>query len=108
MGKTASGAVWLDPDKTSPFEFYQYWRNVDDADVLNCLHMLTFLPLEQINEMEKWEGSQLNEAKEILAVELTTLVHGQEEAQKAKQAMHCSRVEQMMLICPLPRLIPVY
>ncbi|MGI6050451.1 MAG: tyrosine--tRNA ligase [Acetivibrionales bacterium] len=88
MGKTASGAVWLDPDKTSPFEFYQYWRNVDDADVLNCLRMLTFLPLEQINEMEKWEGSQLNEAKEILAVELTTLVHGQEEAQKAKQAAY--------------------
>lgn len=88
MGKTASGAVWLDPGKTSPFEFYQYWRNVDDADVLNCLRMLTFLPLEQINEMEKWEGSQLNEAKEILAVELTKLIHGEEEAQKAKKSAH--------------------
>mgnify|MGYP000856869174 CR=1 FL=1 len=88
MGKTANGAVWLDPNKTSPFEFYQYWRNVDDADVLNCLRMLTFLPLEQINEMDKWEGSQLNEAKEILAVELTKLIHGKEEAQKAKEAAH--------------------
>lgn len=85
MGKTQSGAVWLDPDKTSPFDFYQYWRNVDDADVLKCLRMLTFLPLEQIGEMEGWEGSQLNEAKEILAFELTKLVHGEEEASKAKE-----------------------
>lgn len=85
MGKTQSGAVWLDPAKTSPFDFYQYWRNVSDADVLKCLRMLTFLPLEQINEMDKWEGSQLNEAKEILAFELTKLVHGEEEASKAKE-----------------------
>ena len=84
MGKTQSGAVWLDPDKTSPFDFYQYWRNVADADVLKCLRMLTFLPLEQIDEMDKWEGSQLNEAKEILAHELTTLVHGKDEADKAR------------------------
>ena len=86
MGKTQSGAVWLDPKKTSPFEFYQYWRNVADADVLKCLRMLTFLPLEQIDEMDKWEGSQLNTAKEILAFELTKLVHGEEEAAKAKEA----------------------
>ena len=85
MGKTQSGAVWLDPDKTSPFDFYQYWRNVSDADVLKCLRMLTFLPLEQIEEMDKWEGSQLNEAKDILAYELTKLVHGEEEASKAKE-----------------------
>ena len=83
MGKTAKGAVWLDPNKTSPYEFYQYWRNVGDGDVLKCLRMLTFLPLEQIDEMDKWEGSQLNTAKEILAYELTKLVHGQEEAEKA-------------------------
>ena len=86
MGKTQSGAVWLDPNKTSPFEFYQYWRNIADADVLKCLRMLTFLPLEQIDEMDKWEGSQLNTAKEILAYELTKLVHGQEEAEKAQSA----------------------
>ena len=86
MGKTQSGAVWLDPNKTSPFEFYQYWRNVADADVLKCLRMLTFLPLEQIDEMDKWEGSQLNTAKEILAYELTKLVHGEEEAEKAQAA----------------------
>ena len=86
MGKTQKGAVWLDPNKTSPFEFYQYWRNVADADVLKCIRMLTFLPLEQIEEMDQWEGSQLNEAKEILAYELTTLVHGEEEANKAKEA----------------------
>ena len=86
MGKTQSGAVWLDPNKTSPFEFYQYWRNVADADVLKCLRMLTFLPLEQIDEMDKWEGSQLNTAKEILAYELTKLVHSEEEAEKAKEA----------------------
>ncbi len=86
MGKTAKGAVWLDPNKTSPFEFYQYWRNVDDADVLKCLRMLTFLPLEKINEMDTWEGSQLNEAKEILAYELTKLIHGEEEAIKAKDS----------------------
>ncbi len=86
MGKTQKGAVWLDPNKTTPFEFYQYWRNVDDADVLKCLRMLTFLPLEQIGEMDNWEGSQLNEAKEILAYELTSLVHGEEEAGKAKEA----------------------
>lgn len=84
MGKTQSGAVWLDPEKTSPFDFYQYWRNVDDSDVLKCLRMLTFLPLEQIEEMDRWEGSQLNKAKEILAYELTKLVHGEEEAQKAQ------------------------
>jgi len=86
MGKTASGAVWLDPDKTSPFDFYQYWRNVDDADVLKCLRMLTFLPLSQIEEMESWEGSQLNQAKEILAYELTKLVHGEEEAARAQES----------------------
>ena len=86
MGKTAKGAVWLDPNKTSPYEFYQYWRNVGDDDVLKCLRMLTFLPLEQIDEMDKWEGSQLNTAKEILAFELTKLVHGQEEAEKAQSA----------------------
>ena len=86
MGKTASGAVWLDPNKTSPFEFYQYWRNVGDADVLKCIRMLTFLPLEQIDEMDGWEGSQLNTAKEILAYELTKLVHGEEEAEKAQEA----------------------
>ncbi|HIX58361.1 MAG TPA: tyrosine--tRNA ligase [Candidatus Blautia gallistercoris] len=85
MGKTQSGAVWLDPNKTSPFDFYQYWRNVGDADVLKCLRMLTFLPLEQIDEMDKWEGSQLNQAKEILAYELTSLVHGEEEAKKAQE-----------------------
>ena len=86
MGKTAAGAVWLDPNKTSPFDFYQYWRNVADADVLKCIRMLTFLPLEQIDEMDKWEGSQLNKAKEILAYELTKLVHGVEEAEKAQAA----------------------
>ena len=85
MGKTASGAVWLDPNKTSPFEFYQYWRNVGDADVLKCIRMLTFLPLEQIDEMDQWEGAQLNTAKEILAYELTKLVHGEEEAEKAQE-----------------------
>ena len=86
MGKTASGAVWLDPNKTSPYEFYQYWRNIEDADVLKCIRMLTFLPLEQIDEMDGWEGSQLNRAKEILAYELTALVHGEEEAKKAEGA----------------------
>ncbi len=86
MGKTAKGAVWLDPNKTTPFEFFQYWRNVADDDVLKCIRMLTFLPLEQINEMDSWEGSQLNTAKEILAYELTKLVHGEEEAEKARQA----------------------
>ena len=86
MGKTQSGAVWLDPNKTSPFEFYQYWRNVADADVLKCIRMLTFLPLEEIDEMDKWEGSQLNKAKEILAFELTKLVHGEEEAIKAQES----------------------
>ena len=86
MGKTQSGAVWLDPEKTSPFEFYQYWRNVGDADVLKCLRMLTFLPLEQIDEMDSWEGSQLNQAKEILAYELTSLVHGEEEAKRAQES----------------------
>ncbi|MCI2058842.1 MAG: tyrosine--tRNA ligase, partial [Oscillibacter sp.] len=85
MGKTVGGAVWLDPNKTSPFEFYQYWRNVGDADVLKCIRMLTFLPLEQIDEMDHWEGSQLNRAKEILAFELTKLVHGEAEAQKAEE-----------------------
>ena len=86
MGKTASGAVWLDPNKTSPFDFYQYWRNVEDADVLKCIRMLTFLPLEQINEMDSWKDAQLNTAKEILAYELTKLVHGEEEANKAQAA----------------------
>ena len=86
MGKTQKGAVWLDPNKTSPFEFYQYWRNVDDADVLKCIKMLTFLPLEEIRPMESWEGSQLNKAKEILAFELTKLVHGEEEAAKAQES----------------------
>ena len=86
MGKTASGAVWLDPEKTSPYDFYQYWRNVADADVLKCIRMLTFLPLEEIDRMDKWEGSQLNTAKEILAYELTKLVHGEEEAEKAQSA----------------------
>ncbi len=86
MGKTAGNAVWLDPNKTSPFEFYQYWRNVGDADVLKCIRMLTFLPLEQINEMDHWEGEQLNKAKEILAYELTSMVHGAEEAEKAQSA----------------------
>ena len=85
MGKTQSGAVWLDPEKTSPFDFYQYWRNVGDSDVLKCLRMLTFLPLEQIDEMDQWEGSRLNQAKEILAFELTKLVHGEEEAAKAQE-----------------------
>ena len=86
MGKTAGNAVWLDADKTSPYEFYQYWRNVDDADVMKCVRMLTFLPLEQIDEMDKWEGAQLNQAKEILAYELTKLVHGEDEAEKARSA----------------------
>jgi tyrosyl-tRNA synthetase len=86
MGKTQSGAVWLDPEKTSPFDFFQYWRNIADADVLKCLRMLTFLPIEQINEMDSWEGSQLNEAKEILAYELTNLVHGKEEAERARES----------------------
>jgi tyrosyl-tRNA synthetase len=86
MGKTASGAVWLDPNKTAPYDFFQYWRNIDDADVLKCIRMLTFLPLEQINEMDSWEGSQLNKAKEILAYELTKLVHGEDEANKALDA----------------------
>lgn len=85
MGKTASGAVWLDPNKTSPYEFYQYWRNVGDADVLKCIRMLTFLPLEEIDKMDSWEGAQLNTAKEILAYELTKLVHGEEEANKAQE-----------------------
>ena len=88
MGNTQSGAVWLDPNKTSPFDFFQYWRNVADSDVLKCIRMLTFLPLEQIDEMDKWEGAKLNEAKEILAYELTKLVHGEEEAKKAKEASH--------------------
>ena len=86
MGKTASGAVWLDPNKTTPYDFYQYWRNVGDQDVLKCIRMLTFLPLEQIDEMDQWEGSQLNRAKEILAYELTALVHGEEEAKKAEES----------------------
>ena len=86
MGKTQSGAVWLDPEKTSPFDFYQYWRNVADADVLKCIRMLTFLPLEEIDKMDSWEGAQLNTAKEILAFELTKLVHGEEEAKKAQES----------------------
>ena len=88
MGKTAKGAVWLDPNKTAPYEFYQYWRNVDDKDVLKCIKMLTFLPIEEINKMDSWEGAQLNDAKEILAYELTKLVHGEEEAEKARSASH--------------------
>ena len=88
MGKTAKGAVWLDPEKTSPFEFYQYWRNVDDADVMKCIRMLTFIPIEEIEEMEKWEDCRINEKKEILAYELTSLVHGSEEADKAKAAAY--------------------
>ena len=88
MGKTAKGAVWLDPEKTSPFEFYQYWRNVDDADVMKCIKMLTFLPMDKINEMETWDGSRINEKKEILAHELTELVHGKEEADKAQKSSH--------------------
>ena len=88
MGKTQSGAVWLDPEKTSPFDFFQYWRNVADSDVLKCIRMLTFLPLEEIDSMENWEGAQLNQAKEILAFELTKLVHGEEEANKAREASH--------------------
>ncbi|MGN1001974.1 MAG: tyrosine--tRNA ligase, partial [Oscillospiraceae bacterium] len=86
MGKTAGNAVWLDPNKTSPYDFYQYWRNVGDADVMKCIRILTFLPLEQIDEMDSWEGSQLNRAKEILAWELTAMVHGKEEADKAQEA----------------------
>ena len=88
MGKTANGAVWLDPHKTSPFEFFQYWRNVDDADVMKCIKMLTFLTLDEIAEMEKWEDSRINEKKEVLAFELTKLVHGEEEAVKAREASH--------------------
>ena len=99
MGKTQSGAVWLDPNKTSPFDFYQYWRNVDDADVIKCMRLLTFLPLEEIDEMAKWEGSELNKAKEILAYQLTELVHGEEEAKKAQEVpAHCSQV-QILPIC---------
>ena len=86
MGKTAKGAVWLDPNKTSPFEFYQYWRNIDDADVMKCLRMLTFIPVEELEEMKKWDAGRINEKKEVLAYDLTNLVHGQEEAQKAKEA----------------------
>lgn len=86
MGKTAKGAVWLDPNKTTPYDFYQYWRNVEDADVMKCIRMLTFLPLEQINEMDSWKDAKINEAKEILAYELTKLVHGEEEANKAQAA----------------------
>ena len=85
MGKTANGAVWLDPNKTTPFEFYQYWRNVDDADVMKCIRMLTFIPLDEINAMEQWDGSRINEKKEILAFSLTELVHGTEEAERARQ-----------------------
>ncbi len=104
MGKTQKGAVWLDPEKTSPFGFYQYWRNVADADVLKCLRMLTFLPLEQIDEMDHWEGSQLNQAKEILAYELTNLVHGEEEAKKAQEsarALFSTGVAAQMPTCEL-------
>ena len=104
MGKTQKGAVWLDPEKTSPFEFYQYWRNVAVADVLKCLRMLTFLPLEQIDEMDHWEGSQLNQAKEILAYELTNLVHGEEEAKKAQEsarALFSTGVAAQMPTCEL-------
>lgn len=100
MGKTQSGAVWLDPNKTSPFDFYQYWRNVDDADVIKCMRLLTFLPLEEIDEMAKWEGSQLNKAKEVLAYELTNLVHGEEEAKKAQEgARALLQAVQIQIIC---------
>ena len=109
MGKTQSGAVWLDPEKTTPFEFYQYWRNVSDADVLKCIKMLTFLPLEEIEAMESWEGSQLNRAKEILAYELTNLVHGEKEAQKhyfpAKMQRICRQPPSMKQICATEALI---
>lgn len=105
MGKTQSGAVWLDPNKTSPFDFYQYWRNVDDADVIKCMRLLTFLPLEQIEEMASWEGSQLNKAKEILAYELTGLVHGEEEAKKLRKGRElCLQAEPIPRICLLPSL----
>ncbi len=86
MGKTANGAVWLDPNKTAPYDFYQYWRNVGDKDVLKCIRMLTFIPLEEVDKMDAWEGAQLNEAKDILAYELTKLIHGEEEAEKARAA----------------------
>ncbi|MBQ4270770.1 MAG: tyrosine--tRNA ligase, partial [Clostridiales bacterium] len=88
MGKTAGNAVWLDPEKTSPYEFFQYWRNVSDADVMKCIKMLTFIPIDEINEMEKWDDSRINEKKEILAYELTKLVHGEEEASRAREASH--------------------
>ena len=88
MGKTAKGAVWLDPNKTSPFEFYQYWRNIDDADVMKCIKMLTFIPIEEIEEIEKWDGNRINEKKELLAYDLTKLVHGEEEANKAREVSH--------------------
>ena len=101
MGKTQSGAVWLDPNKTSPFDFYQYWRNVADADVLKCIRMLTFLPLEEIDKMDSWEGAQLNTAKEILAYELTKLVHGEEEAKKAQKAQELCLVKVMRRRCRL-------
>ena len=106
MGKTQSGAVWLDPDKTSPFDFYQYWRNVGDADVMKCIRWLTFLPLEEIDEMDKWDGSRINEAKEILAFELTKMVHGEEEAQKPRmQRGHFSQMAVIFPICPPPSLL---
>ncbi len=85
MGKTAKGAVWLDPNKTSPFEFYQYWRNIDDADVMKCIRLLTFIPVEEIEEMERWDDSRINEKKELLAYELTAMIHGKEEAEKARE-----------------------
>ena len=104
MGKTQKGAVWLDPEKTSPYEFFQYWRNVDDADVIKCLKMLTFLPLEEIAKMESWEGAQLNEAKEILAYELTALVHGKEEAEKAKAEAEAAKAEAEAALAEAKRL----
>lgn len=104
MGKTQSGAVWLDPNKTSPFDFYQYWRNVADADVLKCIRMLTFLPLEEIDAMDAWEGSELNKAKEILAYELTKLVHGEEEAVKAQEGARALLAAEMQPICRKPHL----
>lgn len=99
MGKTQSGAVWLDPDKTSPYDFYQYWRNVDDADVLKCIRMLTFIPLEEIEKMDSWEGAQLNKAKEILAYELTKLVHGREEQRRQKRLHVLYLLVEMHRIC---------
>jgi tyrosyl-tRNA synthetase len=107
MGKTAKGAVWLDPKKTTPYEFYQYWRNIDDADVLKCIRMLTFIPLEEISAMDQWEGSQLNDAKEILAYELTKMIHGKRKPKKpGKHLMHYSQAARMIPTCRQRKLPP--